>query len=519
GKKAAEGVAQGIRENANAPVREAQNVGEQMEFAFDESFDGQRVGADQMQETKQGTGSQPVDPNAGQMGMFGGKKQMAGMIGGQLVSMAAFTAPSMLGDKLGEETGKMMQSVGMLSGQFMSFASMLGPKGAIAGAIIGATAMLGSALYGMWRDHRTKISEEAYALGASLGGAADAADKMAAVLGRSTAASRQALRGLDEEAQEVFAQFANAFEDGAGKAIVAELQQLSGAQRTARAQEYLNTAVANKMISEDEIDAFAKALGVALSDSNLASNIVKDAQKVSEEGGATRFIKRRAQERDAAIRNAGAFDETSSLKGYMTAFGAASQGMKQWSEVSAIAKEDYLDGIISYNEYMDTLKEASDAQREYSKTMYDLIGKSPDAKATIDSISNSRVAAGLTTAEQEKAFQNQVLSAQDTARYGEDGAARTFGTNPLTAGMAALQKDVTEATSALGPFSEAIGAIASLAGPTVLGGIYASKDREKMTAEGMQMAKEIEDSGATVAESYAIAARIIGDAESEFSKA
>ncbi len=452
GEKAAEGVAQGIRENAEAPVREARNVGEQMELAFDESFDGHRAGQDAMQETGQGArsggtgtggglpgiymgsgtgtdkGKKP-DAGAGQMGMFGDKKQMAGMMGGQLVSMAAFTAPSMLGDKLGEETGKMMQSVGMLSGQFMSFASMLAPPaGAIAGAIIGGAAMLGSALYGMWRDHQNKISEEAYKVGKSFGGVADAADKMANMLGRTTAAQRQMLVGLDDEQEKLYGEFTKSFESDMGKQIVAELNESSGTDRQLLAQEYMLAAMTNNQLSDEEAKIFAKALGAELNDGALGKSLERFVEDNSRQKG-SEVAQEQAERRDTAIQEADAFADTSSLKGYMTALGAAESGLKSWTTVVATAKEDYRNGEISYNEYIDSLRNAQKAQDEYANKLFDLAGRSPDPEATKKALDADLLLSGYAESAVE-ASGEKLEAAADTNLYGE-GWKKTISTSFL----------------------------------------------------------------------------------------
>ena len=441
GKKAAEGVAQGIRENAQAPVREARNVGEQMEFAFDEGFDGHQAGADQMREAGQGTKSQPVD-TPGQMSAFRNKGQMAGMVGGQLVSMAAFTAPSMLGDKLGEETGKMIQSVGMMSGQFMSIASMLGPAGPLVGAIIGATAMLGSALYGMWRDHQNKISEEAYKVGKSFGGVADAADKMANMLGRTTAAQRQMLVGLDDEQEKLYGEFTKSFESDMGKQIVAELNESSGTDRQLLAQEYMLAAMTNNQLSDEEAKIFAKALGAELNDGALGKSLERFVEDNSGQK-ASGVAQEQAERRDTAIQEADAFADTSSLKGYMTALGAAESGLKSWTTVVATAKEDYRNGEISYNEYIDSLKNAQKAQDEYANKLFDLAGNSPDPEATKKALDADLLLSGYEESAV-KASGEKLQVAADTNLFGE-GFVRTLSTSflqyaPLKGGSSSLNE-------------------------------------------------------------------------------
>ena len=153
GRNVTDGLAQGIRNNADDPVVAARQVGEQMELAFDESFDGQAAGRDAMQETEQGmrTGGTGKKPDAS--GIPGQKRnrmqgsQMAQMGIGMGVS-ALSTIPMMTGqDNIAGVSSEFMMTVGMATGQVAAFASMLGPVGGA--AVAGLAAAAGLAAFGL----------------------------------------------------------------------------------------------------------------------------------------------------------------------------------------------------------------------------------------------------------------------------------------------------------------------------------------------------------------------------------
>ncbi len=355
---------------------------------------------------------------------------MSGMIGGQIISSMGMMS-SMFMD-VESEMGSMLQKTSMFGGQLVSMASMFGPVAGGAAAAATGLFAVGSIVYGMWRDSMNAAAEEAYKLGGALGGAADAADKMSAVLGKATAAQRQALKGLDEDDTEKFKDFVTAFETEAGKALVTELKEAGETERRLLAEQYVAAAVANNQLQGDDVTSFARALGAELSNEAFGAGLARTMEEMVRRGTPSSVVaKSQAEERDKRITEAGALDDIESLRGYSTALGAAEQGVKAWTTVIATTREDYADGNITFNEYIKSMQEAAEAQEEYAEILFGLADASPDPRATKKARENRLLASGVEP-EQIKARNEMLLSAGDTGRYGE-GALRTLMTNPITA--------------------------------------------------------------------------------------
>ena len=143
-----------------------------------------------MNEVNQGIDSTPVKPAKKRFSMGGSGGQMAQMGVGMGVS-ALSTLPMMMGkDNIMGVSSEFTMMTGMATGQVASFSSMLGKAGPY---VAGFAAVAGVAAFAMeaYTKSLEKASDEAFKLGASLGGAAGAADTMSAALGKATAIEKR----------------------------------------------------------------------------------------------------------------------------------------------------------------------------------------------------------------------------------------------------------------------------------------------------------------------------------------
>ena len=345
------------------------------------------------------------------------KGQYSGMIGGQLVSMVGMST-MMFGD-MNSEMAKTTQMTSMFGGQIMSITSMIPGLGAGLGALVGGLMIAGGLLYGKYRDSIQKASDEAYEMAKSLGGAANAAEKMAKMLGRTTAAQRQAMVGLDDEQKELYSEFTKSFESDMGKQILGELSEISGVQRTQLAEDYVLAAMTNNQLSDEEAKLFARALGSELNDGALGKSLERF---VDENSGtsSSQAAKMQAEKRDRSIAESDVLNrDQTTIKGYMSALGAAQNGLEAWTTVVATAKEDYRDGEISYNEYIDSLRRAQEAQDEYANKLFDLAGKSPDPSSTKKAIEQDLILEGYSTEEIENSLSRMLDSVDNDKGFRE----------------------------------------------------------------------------------------------------
>ena len=106
-------------------------------------------------------------------------------------------------------------------------------------------------------------------MGKSLGGAADAAQKMSNVFGKATAIQKQNTLKFSEDEQETADEFAAALGSEGGKALIEELSGEFGDARVEKTAQYIESAIVNGMIEADQANTFAKALANELGDSRV----------------------------------------------------------------------------------------------------------------------------------------------------------------------------------------------------------------------------------------------------------
>lgn len=318
--------------------------------------------------------------------MTGGKMAGAGM-GLSMASMIPFMNQDAEGKFMGMNAN--MLGMGMMGGgMLMSMAPMLGGP---ATAAIAALSAAGVALYA-WRNSVDESARSASEFGANIGGAANALNNMAAMMGKMTPAQRQTQMRLaftEEEQEMSFGEFQNMFNTEEGQKFIEQLKDATSSERFNMLSQYIRTAIASGLMDSKSASAFAKTISSALEDAVLGSAIVSEIRKGISEGssGMLQLARERQSKilQDQGIRNVQDQGEVS-YEDSSKAIGASFQAIQDFSNAAALAREEYLDGTISYDQYISVLNEATDAQSRYSGILSDAIDKTSDIGATAQAL-------------------------------------------------------------------------------------------------------------------------------------
>ncbi len=386
GEGMSDGLAQGVLKNAQAPVNAAGQVAEQMALDFDEEFEGERVGAEQMDEVERGAkgnapDAPPMDAGAGseKQSYMRNKMGMAGMVGGQVISMAGMAAMAVEGEKVAGVSKELVGSFTMAAGQINSFAGMLPP---MAQGIVAAGTLIAAGVgyaVAKWREGVDEASREAAELGASLGGAAQAAERMAKMFNQSTLLERRRQLKLSEEERERYEQFSPMFESEEGQKIVEELREVTGPERFAEIESYVQNAVVQGFVEGADAELFARAFAEQLGDVDLGNALAKSVGEFNETFETT--TDKAVEIAEKRMREADKFGDLSDAnekikKGDTLSFqeaslivGSSMQGLRDWTTVLEAAKEDYRKGTISFQELREATDKVTNAQEKLSAAL------------------------------------------------------------------------------------------------------------------------------------------------------
>ena len=342
-------------------------------------------------------------------GLQRGMARGGSMIGS--IGMMASMAPMFMTDEQGQFMGmNPMAAMGGIMGismiaQMIPQMVMTGGAAAAMGVALGAvTAGLvagGLALKG-WRDSVNNGAKAAADLGANLGGASNGLNKIATVLGTDTPAQRQAKlqMGFTAEEQQLandrWGQLLGAEE---GQAFLKELKALSTADRVTRVEDYTRKAIATGMLTVDDAKSFTKSVASALSDPVLGTAVLSSIRSGLADKGALRDIaEQRLREVQASAIVQGAKNATGTLGTNEAAYaiGASLQVVQDYANVAALAREQYASGVIAFEEYNDTIRNASKVQTEYAETISNAIRLATDPQGARMALDNQLTASGLT---------------------------------------------------------------------------------------------------------------------------
>ena len=331
-----------------------------------------------------------IDPMTGRrMGFM--QKQGGAMSGIGMVGSMASMIPFMMQDEQGQFMGMNANAVGMgMMGGFglLSVLPMLGPKVAI---ITAAVAAAGVAVYA-WRNHVDNAARAAADFGANIGRSANILNNVADMLGQATPAQRQTQMKLsftEEEQQQAFGQFQGMFETDAGKKFIEDLKDATAPKRFELLSDYIKTAVASGMMDTETAKLFAKTVASSLEDAVLGTAIISEINKGFTKGA--QGLLELAKTRDVATQRARPMAEIQTQDGisYESAsllVGASLQNIQDFSNAAALAKEEYMNGTISFNEYIDIVNQTADAQARYSNVLNQAIAKTGDIGATAQAL-------------------------------------------------------------------------------------------------------------------------------------
>ena len=413
GKGMSEGLAQGVLKNASAPREAAGQVGEQMALEFDQEFEGERVGAEQMDEVERGARGNP--PDAPPMGGSGtsqkqsfmrGRMGMAGMVGGQVISMAGMAAMAAEGEKVAGVSKELVGSFTMAAGQINSFAGMLPPmaQGIVAAGTLVAAGMTWA--IAKWREGVDEASREAAELGASLGGAADAAKRMANMFGRTTLMERRKQLAISEEERGRYEEFSPMFESEEGQKIIEELKGATSKDRFAEIESYVKNAVVQGFVEGADAELLARAFAEQVGDIDLARPLAESIAEFNKtyETTTDKAIdlaqsRMKAIEDDRTLQRAKktmadggklSYDDASKV------LGSSMQGIRDWTTVLEAAREDYRLGNISFEQLIETTNKVSAAQEKLSNALDYALMNNTDSGGVQQALKDRLMAQGYT---------------------------------------------------------------------------------------------------------------------------
>lgn len=381
------------------------------------------------------SGSVPVLDNEGnptgqkqkmQSKMQKGASKAAGGVG--TIGMMASMMPMFMQDDKGKFMGMdPMAAMGGIMG-----ASMLaqGIK-AMIGSATAAVATAGMALGGiavaavaagiaikMWRDSVNSSAKAAAELGANLGGAANAANKIGKVMGIDTPSQRQAkmqMGFIGEEQKLANDRFGQALSSDQGKAFVEELKKGTTSQRINKVQDYMSTAIATKQLTVEDAKLFTKTLATALGDPVMGTAVVRSISSAMSSSNTMKDLadkRLRAVEGNAAIaevmRAPSLFAESTGDNGYQKsistdvsafAIGSAVQVIQDYSNVIAMTREQYQQGLIDFEKYNSVIRESTAIQNQYANVLSKAVGGAKDVQGARMALDTQLLASGTTQAQ------------------------------------------------------------------------------------------------------------------------
>ena len=292
-------------------------------------------------------------------------------------------------------------SAGFLTaaGQVNSFAGMLGPKAQI--IALGVTALVGAIGWGVakWRESVDEASRAASLLGASLGGAAGAATKMADMFSQSTLLQKKGQLQLTEEQKTKFEEYRPMFESEAGQKMIEDLKELTSSERYAAIEEYVNNAVIQGFVEATDASTFAQAFTSFMGEEGMGAALARSVEEFNKSyTNSTERAVALAEKRTKAIEDSAKtqnFEDTMERGGtasYEQAsfiVGASMQAIEDWSTAAERARLDYQDGIITFNKYNDIVQRATELMRGYSSAIEYAINNNNDSGGVEQAIKTS----------------------------------------------------------------------------------------------------------------------------------
>lgn len=298
----------------------------------------------------------------------------AGMAGMGL-GMAGMAASSMGQTGLG--AGLMAASMPM---DMIGMIAMLGPRLGTFGAAVAAAAVpivaitavaagAAAAVY-IWRKSVDDSAKAAADLGSKLGGAANAAKTMADITGRASILQQKGSLQYTEAEKPNIGEYESMLTNEAGTKFIEDLKA-AGPGMGAMLSDYVKTAVSQGMMDSDFASGFIKAVGQELDAPMMAASVGKELAAFTKEFSTkTEQAVSIAEKRSGAIAadkdiQAGTQEGATTRQASMVV-GSSMQAIQDWSAAAEVARQDYLDGITSYETYISVLNDATQAQMDHT---------------------------------------------------------------------------------------------------------------------------------------------------------
>lgn len=352
------------------------------------------------------------------------------------VGLAAGLASSVLPMMMADQNGKVLgMDAGMLSmvstlavpaltsGIGKIAAPMFAEGGALAGAggpvtlaIAAAAAATAGSLY-LWRKHIDDSAKETANLTANLGVTANSVQEMGKILGKSTPQERMKLISAGftgVEQQKLQENVIPSLQSQEGQNLIAQLKSSSPIDRSKKLEDYLNSAIATRMMNKEDAQIFARAVGVELKDGLMGMRVAKNVLGQAEGSQGMLGISEqrlKALKSDLRIQQvvvASGESRTITADAAAAAIGGAVQGFQDLGNVIALTQEDYQNGKISLEQYNKTMDEVSQAQKQYSSWLNKSIGGSMEFGGSMQALTDQMVATGRFTQDQIDAFHHSL---------------------------------------------------------------------------------------------------------------
>ena len=345
---------------------------------------------------------------------------------------AGFVLP-MIGQQMQQSTNQYVNGVGnfinTLTPAILAMSifpslipKLFGPWGILIGAVT-ATA-IGLKKY---RESIDKAARESAKQGASAGGAANALDVMSKILGKQTPLQislSNSVKFTDKQLQAQEESFA-ALQSDFGKQFISDMQNLSSDKRVNQLVSYIQNAIAAGMMDKTMAGEFARVVGVQLSDSLLAPQVIA---QISKQGTGSQALLRLAEQRGAyrggmspaalgasagdqigsALRNPIAYLQSANIagSGYKGPqfssqdasfnIGLAIQSFKSAAEAQALATQELQRGAISQSEYNTIIDKSIKLQQDAQTRMSQATKGSLDIGATKQGLKDQLTLGGFT---------------------------------------------------------------------------------------------------------------------------
>lgn len=287
-----------------------------------------------------------------------------------------------------------------VAGTLPMLAPMLAPLAAIAAPaaiVAGALAAVGTSLY-IWRKNVDDSARASAELGANLGTTANSLNTMAKLLGTQTPAQRsmQLQIGVSKNEQEILQspEMQGMLSSEEGQKFITDLKDVTSAERFAKLSDYLKSAIASGMLDKTQASVFAKAVGMQLGDAVLATSVSSSIRNQKTGSGALLDMANKRQDAQVALGDAPGADQSSKV------IGGAIQVIQDFSNAEALAREEFTNGKINFEEMKKVVDASRDAQEKYTTTIQDAMIKTSDFGGTMQATKDQMLKSGAINEDQ-----------------------------------------------------------------------------------------------------------------------